>query len=98
MGDAEKLVGKRRKAAVVMEIELRAEHEGEQIRADVYAADPPNVITAEFTGDPIPVTRTKGKRGGASIGIEVRKTSGCGIGTNVGDRKSTRLNSSHGYI
>src|SRR2546430_11655581 len=28
--------------------------------------------------------RSKGKRGGASIGIEVRKTSGCGIGTNVG--------------
>jgi len=55
MGDAEKLVGKRRKAAVVMEIELRAEHEGEQIRADVYAADLPNVITAESTGDPIPL-------------------------------------------
>src|SRR2546429_5842049 len=81
MGDAEKLVGKRRKAAVVMEIELRAEHEGEQIRADVYAAHPPNVIAAEFTDHPIPATRTKVKRGGASIRIDVRETNGCGLGT-----------------
>src|SRR2546430_7195143 len=52
--------------------------------------------------------RSKGKRGGASIGIEVRKTSGCGIGTNVGvlhgdilrspRSESTRLNSSHSQI
>ena len=84
MGQADKLLSKRRKAVEMANIELRPEQISEHIRVDARAADLPYVITAELAGDSVPTPGIVRKRGRACIGVEARKTSGSGISTNVG--------------
>src|SRR5690348_2248434 len=84
MRHAEQVLNERRKAAVVMEIDLRASHVREQVGVHTRSADVPDVISAEFANEPVRTARVIGERSGASIRVETREAGGRGIRSKVG--------------